>query len=62
MESTKNRTDIRFVKIAKVVYVRKEDIVTYLEDMAHYEPHDEVAHDASLRLNEAARLLGGIGA
>ena len=62
MESTKDRMDIRFVKIAKVVYVRKEDIVAYLEDMADYEPHDELTHDASLRLNEAARLLGGIGA
>ena len=62
MESAKNRMDIRFVKIAKVVYVRKEDLVSYLEEMADYEPHDEVTHDASLRLNEAARLLGGIGA
>ena len=61
MESTKNRTDIRFVKIAKVVYVRKEDIVGYLKEMAHYEPHDEVTHDASLRLKEAAKFLGEIG-
>ena len=61
MESAKNRMDIRFVKIAKVVYVRKEDIVSYLEEMADYEPHDEVTHDASLRLKEAAKLLGEIG-
>jgi hypothetical protein len=43
------------------VYVRKDDIVSYLEDMAEYEPHDEVTHDASLRLKEAAKLLGEIG-
>ena len=61
MGSTKSRMDIRFVKIAKIVYVRKEDIVAYLEDMAEYEPHDEVTHDASLRLKEAAKLLGEIG-
>ena len=61
MRSTKSRMDIRFVKIAKIVYVRKEDIVAYLEDMAEYEPHDEVTHDASLRLKEAAKLLGEIG-
>ena len=61
MESAENRTDIRFVKIAKVVYVRKEDLVSYLEEMADYEPHDEVTHDASLRLKEAAKLLGEIG-
>ena len=61
MGSTKNRMDIRFVKIAKVVYVRKEDLVSYLEEMADYEPHDEVTHDASLRLKEAAKLLGEIG-
>ena len=61
MESAENRTDIRFVKIAKVVYVRKEDIISYLLDMAAYEPHDEVTHDASLRLKEAAKLLGEIG-
>ena len=61
MESAKNRTDIRFVKIAKVVYVRKEDILAYLKEMTACKA-DEVGHDASLRLNEAARLLGGIGA
>ena len=61
MGSTKSRMDIRFVKIAKIVYVRKDDIVSYLENMAEYEPHDEVTHDASLRLKEAAKLLGEIG-
>jgi hypothetical protein len=62
MGSTKSRMDIRFVKIAKVVYVRKEDVVNYLMEMAEYEPNDETPHDAGLRLEEAARLLGGIGA
>lgn len=52
-----NRTDMRFVKIAKVVYVCKEYIMAYLREMADYEPHD-----AGLRLEEAVRLLGGIGA
>jgi len=61
MGSTKSRMDIRFVKIAKIVYVRKDDIVSYLENMAEYEPHDEVTNDASLRLKEAAKLLGEIG-
>ena len=55
------KTDMRFVKIAKTVYIRKEDIVSYLLDMAAYEPNDETPHDAGLRLEEAARLLGGIG-
>jgi hypothetical protein len=54
--------DMRFVKIAKVVYVRKEDIVAYLMEMVEYEPNNETPHDAGLRLEEAARLLGGIGA
>ena len=61
MGSTKNRMDIRFVKIAKVVYVRKEDIVNYLLEMADYEPNNETPHDAGLRLKEAAKLLGVIG-
>jgi len=61
MISTKNRMDIRFIKIAKVVYVRKEDVVNYLSEMADYEPNNETPHDAGLRLEEAARLLGGIG-
>ena len=56
-----SKTDMRFLKVANVVYVRKDDIVSYLENMAEYEPHDEVTHDASLRLKEAAKLLGGIG-
>jgi hypothetical protein len=55
------KTDMRFVKVANVVYVRKDDIVSYLENMAEYEPHDEFTHDASLRLKEAAKLLGEIG-
>ena len=55
------RIDMRFIKVANVVYVRKDDIVSYLEDMAEYEPHDEVTHDASLRLKQAAKLLGEIG-
>jgi hypothetical protein len=62
MKLDTGKTDMRFVKIAKVVYIRKEDVMAYLENMAIYEPHDELTHDASLRLNEAARLLGGIGA
>lgn len=56
-----SKTDMRFLKVANVVYVRKDDIVSYLENMAEYEPHDEVTHDASLRLKEAAKLLGEIG-
>jgi len=59
--SQSGKTDMRFVKIAKVVYVRKEDVVNYLTEMADYEPNDETPHDAGLRLEEAARLLGGIG-
>jgi hypothetical protein len=55
------KTDMRFVKISKVVYVRKEDIVNYLLEMAVCEPNNETPHDAGLRLEEAARLLGGIG-
>jgi hypothetical protein len=62
MKLDTGKTDMRFVKIAKVVYIRKEDVMAYLENMARYEPHDELTHDASLRLKEAASLLGGIGA
>lgn len=61
MGSAKSRMDIRFVKIAKVVYVRKEDILAYLKEMTACRA-DEVNHDTSLRLNEAAKLLGGVGA
>jgi hypothetical protein len=50
------KTDVRFVKIAKTVYLRKEDIVAYLLTMAETEPMD-----TKDRLEEAARLLGAVG-
>jgi hypothetical protein len=53
---------MRFIKDDKVVYIRKEDVIIYLLNMAITESHNETSHDASLRLKEAARLLGGIGA
>ena len=47
--------DIAFVKVRGTVYLKREDVASYIEEIASTEPND-----TEERLMEAAKILRGV--
>jgi len=56
LSALNSKRDIRFVNINQTIYLRKEDVVAYIQELATSEETD-----TRNRIEEAAKNIGRIG-